>query len=346
MRIFILSLVVIFLSFNALSHECRVEFPYKQNWLGADAAYSVKLGDDKTLWLFGDTFLGQKNRSFDKFLSNSIAISNCRGQIDYFYGDNHSDFFIHPEYNKGYKYWPKAGFIYKNTLYINLLEVKIDASGALGFKETATVMAQIENYNINPTKWKITYQPMTRNEYLFPGTEIIVEKNEVYSFATLVQEKISVLDDAKLIRPIVALKLNLENYTFKYLDKKNRWRAFKRKEQIKDAKILFESANTEMSVHYSHTNKEWIAIYSHASLAKNSIVKRTSKSLLGFWSEEMKIYDYPETSKDIFCYAGKAHSKLSSDQSLLITYVCNAFTVDEILSNFNIYRPQVFYLDI
>ena len=33
-------------------------FPYENGWLGADAAYSIPLGSGKSLWLFGDTFVG------------------------------------------------------------------------------------------------------------------------------------------------------------------------------------------------------------------------------------------------------------------------------------------------
>jgi hypothetical protein len=42
-------------------------------WCGADAAYSVPLSNDSTLWLFGDTFVGP-TRTESKLVHNSIGI--------------------------------------------------------------------------------------------------------------------------------------------------------------------------------------------------------------------------------------------------------------------------------
>lgn len=42
-------------------------------WRGADAAYSVPLSGDRTLWLFGDTFLGT-SRATARMVHNTIAI--------------------------------------------------------------------------------------------------------------------------------------------------------------------------------------------------------------------------------------------------------------------------------
>jgi hypothetical protein len=38
--------------------------PYFRGWLAADAAISLLLPDGKTLWLFGDSFIGEKNGEF------------------------------------------------------------------------------------------------------------------------------------------------------------------------------------------------------------------------------------------------------------------------------------------
>lgn len=44
-------------------------------WRGADAAYSVPLSGGRTLWLFGDTFMGPSRREAS-FVHNSIAIQD------------------------------------------------------------------------------------------------------------------------------------------------------------------------------------------------------------------------------------------------------------------------------
>src|SRR5262245_33553686 len=59
---------------------CFPTFPYEQGWLGGDGAYSVALSPTRTLWLFGDTFVGspeQQSRDGATFIHNSIGISEC-----------------------------------------------------------------------------------------------------------------------------------------------------------------------------------------------------------------------------------------------------------------------------
>ena len=36
--------------------QCLPVFPDKDGWYGGDGAYSIKLNQERTLWLFGDTF--------------------------------------------------------------------------------------------------------------------------------------------------------------------------------------------------------------------------------------------------------------------------------------------------
>ena len=40
------------------SAACWPHFPYASGWLGGDGAYSIPLSPTRTLWLFGDTFIG------------------------------------------------------------------------------------------------------------------------------------------------------------------------------------------------------------------------------------------------------------------------------------------------
>ncbi|MBW1688033.1 MAG: hypothetical protein JRS35_23595, partial [Deltaproteobacteria bacterium] len=54
--------------------RCWPSFPYRDGWLGGDAAYSIPLSRSETLWLFGDTFVGapgQEDRQGAAFVHNS-----------------------------------------------------------------------------------------------------------------------------------------------------------------------------------------------------------------------------------------------------------------------------------
>src|ERR1051326_1348583 len=76
-----------------------ISFPYKDGWLGGDAAYSVAVSPTKSVWLFGDSFVNpsageQRNEAKDrrgaKMVRNSVGVStldpNAGWQIEYFWG--------------------------------------------------------------------------------------------------------------------------------------------------------------------------------------------------------------------------------------------------------------------
>ncbi len=61
---------------------CLPSFPDRDGWYGGDGAYSILLDDGRTLWLFGDTFVsdreGRQNRvDMDLVLGTTLAISTC-----------------------------------------------------------------------------------------------------------------------------------------------------------------------------------------------------------------------------------------------------------------------------
>ena len=64
------------------SGRCLPDFPYKDEWYGGDGAYSIPLDGQRTLWVFGDTFVsketGRKDRiGMDVVLGTTLAISTC-----------------------------------------------------------------------------------------------------------------------------------------------------------------------------------------------------------------------------------------------------------------------------
>src|SRR5437588_6974655 len=58
------------------------DFSYTQGWLGADDAYSIPIGKDRSVWLFGDSFVANndvKLRSqYKAMVRNSLGVSTCK----------------------------------------------------------------------------------------------------------------------------------------------------------------------------------------------------------------------------------------------------------------------------
>ena len=68
--------------------QCLPVFPDKDGWYGGDGAYSIKLDEKRTLWLFGDTFVahdeGRKDRiDMDVILGTTLAISTCSANNEF-----------------------------------------------------------------------------------------------------------------------------------------------------------------------------------------------------------------------------------------------------------------------
>ena len=60
----------------------------EHGWLGADVASTIKLGENRVLWLFGDTLVGQfdpvsRTRIVERMPRNSVALmdTSSRGEL-------------------------------------------------------------------------------------------------------------------------------------------------------------------------------------------------------------------------------------------------------------------------
>ncbi len=128
------------------------EFSYIHGWLGADDAYSIPLTPSKSLWLFGDTFVGGENtelRSQAKtMVRNSVGISVCKRDkncsMRYFWHQR-GEPKPHSFFDTGTDdlwYWPLDGFLEGKTLYVSLMAVRnkpgSKANDAFGFEIVGT----------------------------------------------------------------------------------------------------------------------------------------------------------------------------------------------------------------
>ena len=86
-------------------------------WIGADGAHSVALTDQRTLWLFSDTWVGKirnNKRTDATMVNNTLAIQEGRGsksKVEFVIrhgADNKPTAFITPADGKGF-YWLQAG---------------------------------------------------------------------------------------------------------------------------------------------------------------------------------------------------------------------------------------------
>ncbi len=347
-------------NFATVFPKCEPSFPYKDGWLGGDAAISIPLSKTQVLWIFSDTFVGtkdQRSRQGSDIIPNSIAISTCDKEkgwrIAYFwknqYTDNPQPFF--ESHTDRYKYWPEEVFAYKNDLYVALNKVGPKYGAApdelFNFSHIGATLARISNYKTaTADKWMVELIAWSSVFDTGNWRCLVKQSEHLYVFIGQPGEK------TFLIRLPLAQLYNPKEYV-EYLAKDMSWNQGLNPEDaypvMKD--VISPSGG---SVRYHADLNRWVMIYGPSFLS-NKIVVHTAPELTGPWSEATVIYTTPEQSpdsakydKNLFCYEGREHIQFydKKNKRLLITYDCNSTDFFELLSDMQIYSPRVISIPV
>jgi hypothetical protein len=327
---------------------CLPTFPYKDGWLGGDAAYSIVLAPGKDLWLFGDSFVGQSSaltRSGSRFVRNAIAISTCDEsggwQINYYWGSRGGSVpkaFFETNTEK-YWYWPLDGFVYQNRLYVTIAKLENNPNEKIfSFKTAAVVLAKVSNLAAPPDQWRIEYLKLAEGSTFYPGSTVVVHQGHAYFFVLNEKQRHMILSRVPL------KKLDEPAANLQYFAKDRTW---KRGLNGADAQVVIETGHSEMSVRYHAKINQWVAV-TGGDFMSNKIMMRTAPELTGPWSPWQAVHEFSEMNPkaagydpDTWCYAVKEHIEFASSDKLLVTYACNSFKFEKQVANMSIYRPQV-----
>jgi hypothetical protein len=359
---------------GSATETCWPVFPYRDGWLGGDAAYSIPLSRSETLWLFGDTFVGtpgQEDRQGAAFVHNSIAVSRCsaggRWEIDYAWGrspDGTPRAFLERSEPEAW-WWLFDGFLHAGRLYLGLLEVAhAPPSGplAMPFAFTGVQLARISNPRDEPEDWRMEVVALSSGSGALPAGAMVVHDAHVYFFTFL--ERGNGHYPRTLARlPLRALdgKERDVSTALEYLARDGAWKPGLDPD---DARVLMDDAATEMSVRFHDGLGRWLALYSYPDVGdafpetppSDAVWIRTAEHLEGPWSERRLLFRVPELDPayagghdpNTGCYAAKEHPQFSSGRRVTFTYVCNLFTgrgqdpmqiLDRLLVDMGLYRP-------
>ena len=96
----------------------------------------------------------------------------------------------------------------------------------------------------------------------------------------------------------------------------------------------------EYSVSWQPALKQYVAVYSENGISRN-IRMKTAGTPSGPWSQGVTVYQCPETNKNTFCYAAKAHPTLAqAPDELIVTYAVNAMDFWQVLKDARLYWPE------
>lgn len=334
-------------------------FPYAQGWFGADDAYSIPLTPTKSVWLFGDTLVANREAKlrseYKSMPRNSVGISDCGRDtsctIQYYWNDSSSakprSFFDTGREDEWY--WPLDGIYNGGKLYISQMIVRPrKGSGPedpFGFEIAGTQWFVVENPLDEPDKWRMKSRKLSGGD-LWIGTSTFVNDGYVlfYSQVSAGEGK-----GYMTVLRVPTGKLDNPSEFLEYLGKDKKWRAGTPRG---DAAVVIDQAISEMSVRYHPGPKKWVAISIGPEFPSNRMVARTADAPIGPWSKPVTIFEFPEMDpktpgydKDTFCYATKEHVEFGNSK-MVVTYVCNSMQLQKTVANMNIYRPQVLVLGV
>ena len=344
--------------------QCLPAFPDKNGWYGGDGAYSIKLDEERILWLFGDTFVareeGKKDRvDMDVVLGTTLAISACsvnnEFQIQYYLKKKNEKFVS--SFGENEWLWPQDPFIVSNVLYIPLIAViPTDKKGELfNFKITGHKLARIKNFSAtDPYKWSLDYidlTPAIPPEIAAFATTSVVHDDYVFFYPFYVYSKDALNVLGNILARIPVSKLDNPVGAIEYFTKDGTWQNSLNPARVK---VVLDAGVSELSVRYHAADKKWLAVYLATQNKGDKLLYQVADEPEGPWSEpkalSVKVPEVDPLStlydKNNFCYAGKEHIEFSRNRNLVVTYVCNSAEdmksqTSFIRRNLFLYRPVV-----
>lgn len=298
-------------------------------WLGGDGAYTIDLGDDRTLWLFGDSFIATSanlTRRESTMVRNSVAVMTGRdlatATMDFAWRDGTPPTSFFPE-DGGRWFWPTDGARVPNgALLVFLSEIRATPNQGLGFAGAGFRAVRIPDPSGDPLAW--TFEATTAHAPAFAPTANIacsvVDSDYLVALATDDEDH-----DGYLARWPLSRIASGDDLSDPEWWTGTTWRA--ESALTATPNVVLPDGATECSLHRDELSGLWLVIWSRG-FGETTVAMRSAPELTGPWSAPVDIFTPPESEvDDAFVYAAKAHANLPGPGGgILITYADNSFT--------------------
>jgi hypothetical protein len=312
--------------------------PRGDGFTGGDGTYSVQLPDGRTLWIFGDTFIGsvtpelQRVKTTPSYIRNSFVTVADKG-LNTFQQGERSEFksmIIPPEVTKGSSgtteqemwYWPGAGFVADGKLkvFVSKFSQK-DHSDMWAFNFLGTELVEFSLPDLK--QQEVHHFPELDNIHF---GHALMESGEFYYIYGLKKEHPYV---ARAPRKNILAE-------WEFFDGKNWGR------NSENAVPVLEFVGSEQFSVFEWKGT-YIMIMQEGDLGRK-IYSFTSKNPEGPWANQKLIYETPIPAGcgDCWTYNALAHPQLTENEMLLVSYNTNSMTMEDHYKDALIYRPRFF----
>jgi len=312
-------------------------FNRETRWLGGDGAYTIDLGDDRTLWLFGDSFVATSPalvRTESTIVRNSVAVMTGRdpraATMQFAWRDGTPPTSFFPEAGDHW-FWPSDGVrVAGGPLLVFLSEQRATPGDGLGFANAGWAAVRVADPSGPPGAWVL--EPASSHAVPFAG-DASVACSAVDGDSLVALFVTGDSHDGHLARwplaDVAAADLSQPAWW-----SRGAWVAEAALAGAPD--VVIGDGSTECSL--SRHADDWIYVESRG-FGSTMIAIRRAPALEGPWSDPSDVLEPPESRRDdAFVYAGKGHANLDAgaDFDLAITFADNSFTFADLFDPANV----------
>lgn len=314
-------------------------------WIGTDDAYTVPLGGDRTLWLFGDTFLGERSRgrSSAEFVANTVAVQTgldpANAVLERWPTDAAAGC-VFPASEDGEWLWPLHGARVGSGLLLFFMRVRStrpdltnhaeawEEEGSLGFFEVVGAAARwVADAEAHPAEWQPQPVALPDGDGVL-GTAVLVDEGYLYAYAYR-------SGDALVARWPLADAEARDLLCPEWWAGTHGWS----EDSLLSVPVMTDVV-TEFTVHRQPDGR-----YVHTQVSDPlapSVDIRTASHAEGPWSAPRAAFTPREADRPgVIAYAGKAHPELLAEtDELVVTYASIALTRQATLADESLYWPR------
>ena len=328
-------------STNPVQREVTIDTAFENKFMpdtvgfaGGDGVYSQLLPDGRTVWIFGDTFIGNldkgntRHKTDPLYIRNSFVVFDGNQRITLQQG-NPSDFrsmMIPPEVRDGTSgktelerwYWPGDALVEEDRMYVfNSRFTQID-TGMWDFQFEGTDVVEFGLLEIQELR---TLSLGNFNEIHF-GHAIC----ETDSFTYIYGLKDGYAHAARA-------------KTGNILGKWDYFTGQGWSDDFLDAQSMVDFPGSEQFSVFPYLD-QFIMVMQEGHLGRR-IFAYTADTPVGPWSEGILVYETPlPGSSNLFTYNALAHPQFMKDNKLLISYNTNSTRLEDHFEDALIYRPR------
>jgi hypothetical protein len=313
-------------------------FRQSRRWLGGDAASTIDMGNGKTLWLFGDSFVADRvegDREQSRMIHNSVGLQTgedpSRSTLNQYWRTENGAPAAFFSWTEGEWLWPLQGVRIAETLTVFCVRVRADAN-PLGFLTTGWVALRADRPDRSPLAWSIEALPVPSSPVpILGGVSVLRTNGWIFAYAVHDGQP----RDAFLMRWPEALFVRGD------LSQPEWWSG---SGWVPEGDLsgppapVMRNVSAEFSVS-EHPRLGFVQVET-TGFPVGDLTVRFADRLEGPWTEPRVVYQPPEGgAPGAMVYAGKAHPYLRG-ADLVATYVASGNDFWAILRDPSRYYPR------